>query len=315
MKSTRSLQARLLLTATAVAAILAAAPTHAASTYAKTKYPIVFAHGMTGFGNIGPIEYWYRIPAELRKNGATVYVTTESAFNSSELRGEQLLAQVEDILAVSGAQKVNLVGHSHGNQSVRYVAGVRPDIVASATSVSGPTKGSALADVIQGVADWAGPELTKAITGIVNALGSGIAFLAGDKSLPQDSYAGLYSLNSKGAAEFNAKFPGGVPASACGEGAYSANGVRYYSWSGVGQLYNVLNPFDYGMAASALAFNGKPNDGLVGQCSSHLGKVIRDDYPMNHFHTVNQLFGLVGPGADPVGLYRVHANRLKSAGL
>lgn len=310
MKSTRLLQASLLLSAS-----FAVVPAFAASNYAQTKYPIVFAHGMTGFGNIGPIEYWYRIPGDLRKNGATVYVTTESAFNSSEKRGEQLLAQVEDILAVSGAAKVNLVGHSHGNQSVRYVAGVRPDIVASATSVSGPTKGSAVADLIQGVSDAVGPGLTKLLTSVVNAVGGVIGFLAGEKSLPQDSYAGLYSLNSKGAAAFNVTFPDGVPASACGEGAYSANGVRYYSWSGVGQIYNVLNPFDYGMAVSALAFSGKPNDGLVGQCSSHLGQVIRDNYPMNHFHTVNQLFGLVGAGADPVGLYRVHANRLKSAGL
>ncbi|TAK94875.1 MAG: triacylglycerol lipase [Aquabacterium sp.] len=293
----------------------AASSAQATSTYAQTKYPIVFAHGMTGFDNIGPIEYWYGIPADLRKNGATVYVTQESAFNSSELRGEQLLAQVEDIMAITGARKVNLIGHSHGNQSIRYVAGVRPDLIASATSVSGPTKGSDVADLIQGVSDVGGPGLTKLVTSIVNAAGKIIGFLSGDAKLPQDSYAGLQSLNSKGAAIFNAKFPGGVPATACGEGAYVANGVRYYSWSGVGQIYNLLDPADYGLSISALAFAGKPNDGLVGQCSSHLGQVIRDNYPMNHLHTVNQVLGLVGLGANPVSLYRVHANRLKTAGL
>lgn len=302
-------------TALMLACAVSMAPAGATGTYAKTKYPLVFAHGMTGFDNIGPIEYWYGIPGDLRSNGATVYVTQESAFNSSELRGEQLLAQVEDILAITGAGKVNLIGHSHGNQSIRYVAGVRPDLVASATSVSGPTKGSDVADLIQGVSNAAGPGLTKLITSIVNAAGKAIGFLAGDPSLPQDSYAGLQSLSSTGAAAFNAKFPGGVPTTACGEGAYSANGVRYYSWSGIGQFYNPLDPFDYGMAVSALAFSGKPTDGLVGQCSSHLGQVIRDNYPMNHFHTVNQLLGLVGLGANPVSLYRIHANRLKTAGL
>lgn len=306
----------LLITATAIAAAtLLAAPAEAASTYSQTKYPIVFAHGMTGFANIGPIEYWYGIPGDLRKNGAKVYVTQESAFNSSELRGEQLLAQVEDILAVSGASKVNLIGHSHGNQSVRYVAGVRPDIVASATSVSGPTKGSDVADLIQGVSGSVGPDVTNALVKIVNAVGSVVEFLAGDSSLPQDSYAGLQSLSAPGAAAFNAKFPGGVPASACGEGAYQANGVRYYSWSGTGHVTNLLDPVGYTLALSGLAFNGKPNDGLVGQCSSHLGQVIRDNYAMNHLNTVNQLLGLVGPGADPVSLYRIHANRLKLAGL
>ena len=69
------------------------------------------------------------------------------------------------------------------------------------------------------------------------------------------------------------------------------------------------------LALTGLAFKGEANDGLVGRCSSHLGKVIRSDYRLNHLHQVNQLFGLVGLGADPVGLFRVHANRLKQAGL
>ncbi|HEX6592621.1 MAG TPA: lipase, partial [Moraxellaceae bacterium] len=45
------------------------------SSYAKTRYPIVFAHGMAGFSKIGPVDYWYGIPQDLAKNGASVYVT------------------------------------------------------------------------------------------------------------------------------------------------------------------------------------------------------------------------------------------------
>lgn len=287
----------------------------AAGSYAKTRHPIVLAHGMSGFDNIGPIGYWYGIPQDLRRHGASVYVTQVSSFNSSEYRGEQLLAQVEEIVAISGASKVNLFGHSHGNQSIRYVAGVRPDLVASATSVSGPTKGSDVADLIQGVSVSGGPALTGVVVSVVNGLGKLIALLSSDPKLQQDAYAGLQSLNTAGATDFNARFPAAVPPTACGEGAPVVDGVRYYSWSGVGQFYNALNPFDYALTLPALAFKGKPNDGLVGKCSSHLGKVLRDDYPMNHMHTVNQLTGLVGLGADPVGVYRVHANRLKQAGL
>lgn len=40
---------------------------------------------------------------------------------------------------------------------------------------------------------------------------------------------------------------------------------------------------------------------MVGRCSSRLGKVIGDDYTPDHFDIVNQHFGLVGEGADPVG--------------
>ena len=77
--------------------------------------------------------------------------------------------------------------------------------------------------------------------------------------------------------------------------------MRYYSWSGVGTFYNALNPADYTMALSGLAFQKEAGDGLVGRCASHLGQVIRDDLPLNHLHLVNQFWGLVGDGADPIG--------------
>ena len=39
------------------------------SSYAETRYPIVLAHGMAGFDNIGPLDYWYGIPGDLRHRG------------------------------------------------------------------------------------------------------------------------------------------------------------------------------------------------------------------------------------------------------
>ncbi|PTQ89217.1 alpha/beta hydrolase family protein [Agitococcus lubricus] len=110
------------------------------SSYTKTKYPLVFAHGMAGFSKIGPADYWYGIPKDLVAGGSSVYVTQVASFQSSEVRGEQLLKQVQDIVAISGAAKVNLIGHSHGNQSIRYVAAAIPSKVASATGVGGPNK-------------------------------------------------------------------------------------------------------------------------------------------------------------------------------
>lgn len=291
-----------------------------ASTYAQTKYPLVLAHGMAGFDNIGPVDYWYGIPQDLRTNGASVHVTQVSSFQSSDIRGEQLLAQVQDILAITGAAKVNLIGHSHGNQSIRYVAGTIPGRIASATSVGGVTKGSPVADLIKQASELAviGAPLTSLLTSVVDGFGKLIGLAAGER-LSQDSLAGLNSLTTAGAAEFNARFPGGVPTTACGEGAYSASGVRYYSWSGTAQLTNILDPIDAGMALTGLAFVGKAdwqNDGLVGRCSSHLGKVIRDNYYMNHLDEVNQMLGLVSIfETNPKSLFRQHANRLKLAGL
>lgn len=94
------------------AAAVGATPAYAYSDYAKTKYPIVFAHGLFGFSSIGPIDYWYGIPSELRKNGANVYVTAQVPAQSNDARGEQLLAEIKEIQAITGAAKVNLIGHS-----------------------------------------------------------------------------------------------------------------------------------------------------------------------------------------------------------
>jgi triacylglycerol lipase len=71
----------------------------------QTKYPIVLVHGLFGFDNVGPVDYFYGIASALRSGGATVYVTQVSAANSTEVRGEQLLLQVKQILAATGAAK------------------------------------------------------------------------------------------------------------------------------------------------------------------------------------------------------------------
>ena len=285
------------------------------SQYTKTKYPIVLAHGMLGFDSLLGVDYWYGIPAALRKDGATVYTTEVSQLDTSEARGEQLLAQVEEIVAISGKQKVNLVGHSHGGPTARYVAAVRPDLVASVTSVGAPHKGSATADFLRQIPEGSTGEAI--VAGLTNALGGFINLLSGSSSMtPQNALGSLESLNSAGAANFNARFPAGIPTSACGEGAYKVNGVRYYSWGGTSPLTNMLDVSDLITGAASLTFNGEANDGLVGRCSSHMGMVIRDNYRMNHLDEVNQFLGLTSLfETDPVTVYRQHANRLKNDGL
>lgn len=283
---------------------------------AQTRYPIVLAHGVMGFGYAGEGKqsYWRDIPETLRAHGAKVYVTQVSAFNSSDVRGEQLMAQVRQIMQESGAKKVNLIGHSHGSQSVRYVAGTHPEWVASVTTVSGPTMGSEVADWLFELTKTK-PWLADALLGLGNKLGALINGITG-VDLPIDAAEAMKSLTRSGAAFFNQRFPAGVPEQACGEGAHVVDGVHYYSWSSVGQFYRATNLADYLMSLSGKAFvRETDNDGLVGRCASHLGEVIRDDYPMNHFQAVNQFSGLVGPGADPVGLFVVHAHRLKEAGF
>jgi triacylglycerol lipase len=281
---------------------------------AKTKYPIVLAHGLGGFDELfGSYEYWYGIPDALREKGATVFVTEVSQLNASEVRGEQLLAQVETIVAITGKPRVNLIGHSHGGFDVRYVAAVRPDLVASVTSVASPHKGAELADFLRDNVE--GGSYSEAVVAyFADSLGVVLGLLAGT-SHPQDSVAALDSLTASGAAAFNASYPQGVPASACGEGAPVVGGVRYYSWSGTGLLTNAFDVSDGAMALTSF-FYSEANDGLVGRCSSHLGDVIRDNYYQNHLDEVNQVFGLVSIfEANPKTLFKNQANRLKNLGL
>ncbi|MBI5506710.1 MAG: triacylglycerol lipase [Deltaproteobacteria bacterium] len=282
--------------------------------YTKTKYPIVLAHGMSGFDSLfGVYEYFYGIPSALRNQGATVYTTQVSQFNSTQQRGEQLLAQVKTIVAATGKGKVNLIGHSHGGLDVRYVAKVRPDLVASVTSVATPHKGADLANYLR--ANVSGGSFTESVLAFfANSLGTVLGLLTGHSN-PQDALAGLDSLTSSGLAAFNAAYPAGVPTTACGSGAASVGGIRYYSWSGTGVLTNLLDISDASLGLSSL-FYSESNDGLVGRCSSHLGTVIRDNYFQNHLDEVNQILGLVSIfESSPVTLFKDHANRLKNAGL
>ncbi|HAT31266.1 MAG TPA: lipase [Janthinobacterium sp.] len=280
-----------------------------ATGYTQTKYPIVLVHGLFGFDSLGPVEYFYGIPSALSSGGAKVYVTSVSAANSTEVRGEQLLTQVKQILAASGATKVNLIGHSHGGPTARYVASVRPDLVASVSSVGGVNKGSKVADVLIGAIPNVSSTIANAVAGL-------ISFLSGSSGLPQNAQAAFASLSTAGTLAFNSRHPEGVPSSACGEGAYQVGNVYYFSWSGAQPYTNLFDPSDPVLALTSLAFDGAKNDGLVSSCSSHLGRVIRDDYALNHVDEINQLVGIVNLfETSPVTLFRQQANRLQGLGL
>ncbi|GEM74463.1 lipase [Vibrio agarivorans] len=283
--------------------------------YTATKYPIVLVHGLFGFDTLAGVDYFYGIPESLTKDGATVYVAQVSAANSTEIRGEQLLAQLEQLLAATGSQKVNLIGHSHGGPTARYVAGVRPDLVASVTSVGGVHKGSSVADILRrSVPEGSYKEIIA--TKLAQGLTALIGLLSGGSHLEQDPLASLAALTTEGSLAFNQWFPEGVPSSYCGEGDELAeNGVYYFSWTGSATFTHALDPTDSAFMLLSLAFD-LPNDGLVDVCSAHLGKVIRDDYRLNHLDEINGWLGLHHLfETDPVTLYRQHANRLKLYGL
>lgn len=287
-----------------------------------TKYPILLVHGLFGFDRIATFAMFYGITEALENAGCRVHVPALSGIHDNETRGEQLLEQIDRFLKRTGYLKVNLIGHSQGALTCRYAAAVRSDRVASVTSVSGPNHGSEVADKVRR-ALTPGQMPERQAARIVAGFGYFLSLLSGHPGLPQDPLRALDALTTEGVAQFNRTYPQGLPQEWGGEGNERVDGVHYYSWSGcikdslLSEGRNALDPLHLALRSYALLFEREAaeNDGLVGRYSSHLGKVIRSDYPMDHADTINQTAGLVRNGIDPVRLYLNHAALLADKGL
>lgn len=289
---------------------------------ATTHYPILLVHGLFGFDRIGNLELFHDVKLALRSAGARVFIPHLSATHNNETRGEQLLAQIDRVLRGTGASKVNLIGHSQGALAVRYAGAQAPEMVASVTSVSGPNHGSELADFLRkALIPGRLPEHVAAA--VATLFADFLSLLSGNRHLPQNAVAALNALTTEGVGTFNDKYPQGLPKTWGGKGRDQVNGVRYYSWSGtlqgntLDEGLHALNPLRGFLRAFSHYFTteAEQNDGMVGRFSSHLGKVIRSDYSLDHLDSLGQTTGQVRRGIDPISLYVQHAERLRNAGL
>ncbi|MGC4062739.1 MAG: triacylglycerol lipase, partial [Aquabacterium sp.] len=270
---------------------------------AQTRYPIVLVHGMLQYDALLGTDNFYGVPAALRASGAKVYVATLSTINSDAVRGEQLLQQLRQWAAADGHKRSNLIGHSQGGTTSRYVAGVAPDLVASVTTIGTPALPRWPRQ--RDEAGEPGPSNPE----VFNSVGKLINWLTGRPNEPIDTAAAIAQYENESKA-LN-RFPQGQPTSPCGTGAGLVNGIRYYSATGNVAKTNVLDITDLLHSETV-----EPSDGFMPVCTTHWGQVIRDTYPWNHYDEINQLFGLIGIGApDPVSFYVQQANRLKLLGL
>ena len=289
---------------------------------ARTKYPILLVHGLFGFDRIGFHHYFNGIREALSSRGANVFVPFISATHSNEARGDQLLKQIYNLRKQTGTQRFNLIGHSQGALTARYVAAIAPDIIASVTSVSGPNHGSELADRLR-QAFIPGRLGETVAAGLTTAFSSFLSTLSGHPQLPQHALNALNALTTEGVAGFNLEYPQGLPETWGGMGPEQVNDVFYYSWSGIikgsrvsGPL-NLLDPLHNACRVFSTFFTRETteNDGMVGRFSSHLGHVIRSDYPLDHLDTINQLARMSKKTVNPVELYVEHAKHLKNKDL
>lgn len=114
-----------------------------------TKYPILLVHGVF-FRDTKFFNYWGRIPKELETNGAKIFYGNHSSAASIADSAAELKERITEILAETGAEKVNIIAHSKGGLDCRYAIaklGIG-DCVASLTTINTPHKGCLFADYL-----------------------------------------------------------------------------------------------------------------------------------------------------------------------
>ncbi len=307
------------------------------STYAKTQHPIVMVPGAFAFDNtLGLLDYWHGITEELRDEGAEVYVVNLSSLALHEVRGAELLSDVEEIIAITGAQKINLMAHSQGASASRYVAKHRPDLIASISCSNCMNEGTHFAgNFSEFLQDNSLLNLLSVtlLDTLFNFIEAGSAYPSdgefnSDYRGTQSSEALLVAASLDDYDRFNALYPEAMPEVDCsqinngidghtGGGQELVNGVRYFSWGGNRTVTNIFDPLDITLIPIVGAFmpEGVIWDGLVPGCGQALGTLLRDDYPTNHYDAINQTAGITQLFVDVPSIFVTQANRLKNIGL
>ena len=115
----------------------------------RTKYPIVLIHG-AGFRDLKWPLYWGRIPKALKAGGAELYYGLQDSWGGVVTNSEMIAARLPEILKESGAEKVNLIGHSKGGIEARMVASSLGcgSMIASVTTFATPNHGSKTIDML-----------------------------------------------------------------------------------------------------------------------------------------------------------------------
>lgn len=179
------------------------------------RFPILLAHGF----NTSTTNFWRfnDVDQVLAADGHQVRLGSVPPFDTPRVRAGFLSQQVDDLLAETGAAKVNLVCFSMGGIDCRYLASPggldRGDVIASVTMLSSPNRGTGMADAVLKVLP--GSDDAEAIDALASMFGESFSEVAADSHL----VAALESMSEARMPAFNAATP-------------DAPGVLYQSWAG-----------------------------------------------------------------------------------
>ena len=203
-------------------------------------------HWLSGSGYF---NYWGRIPAELKRNGAAVYYGSQEAFGTIAYNGEEICRRILAICRETGAEKVNIIAHSKGGLDARYAISAlgMGERVASLTTMNTPHRGCRFVDYACRLPDG----FYRFVAGCFDRTFAKF----GDKN--PDFYTATHQFATKASEEFNRAVPD-VP------------GVYYQSYTSKmrGMFSHLLLSVPYCMI--------KPlegdNDGLVSVDSAKWGE-------------------------------------------
>lgn len=115
----------------------------------QTKYPILMVHGVF-FRDFEHLNYWGRIPAELERNGATVYYGNHNSASAVRDSARELAVRVHQIIEENGCEKLNIIAHSKGGLDSRAMIALTDaaPCIASVTTINTPHRGCQFADYL-----------------------------------------------------------------------------------------------------------------------------------------------------------------------
>ena len=139
----------------------------------KTKYPILLVHGVF-FRDFRYLNYWGRIPKELKRNGAAIFYGRQQSAASVEDSGKELAARIREIMDETGCERVNIIAHSKGGLDSRAAishCGMAP-YVATLTTINTPHRGCIYAEyLLNRVPEAARQKIAAAYNGTLKRLG------------------------------------------------------------------------------------------------------------------------------------------------
>lgn len=117
---------------------------------------VVLVHGILGFSNIGPVNYFNGIADHLRrKPGTLVYAVQLDKTAGTQVRSKMLRESMQAALAkgeLDTKQPIHIIAHSMGGLDARRLIAEDPSIqgipVQTLATIGTPHRGSPIADLV-----------------------------------------------------------------------------------------------------------------------------------------------------------------------